>query len=64
MTDEIFLELKKSGIYKKESDMLLKLNDIFMKYVYLRSIENIETEKQNLFSQIQLNYDKLYFKNT
>lgn len=53
MTDERFIELKKLGTYKKQGDLLLKLNDIYMKYIYLRSIENIEVEKQNLFNQIK-----------
>lgn len=48
MTEEEYQELKKSGKYKKESKMLLELNDLYLKYLYLHTFNDIEAEKERL----------------
>jgi hypothetical protein len=48
MTEEKYLELKKSGVYKKESNMLLRLNELYHKYLYLHTFTDIGLEKQRL----------------
>lgn len=53
MTDDKYLELKKSGRYKKQADILLKLNDIYHKYLYLHTFTDIEKEKANLRNQLK-----------
>ena len=52
MTDEKYLELKKSGVYKKQADMLLRLSELYHKYLYLHTFTDIELEKQ----KIKLNF--------
>lgn len=48
MTEEEYQVLKKSGTYKKEAKMLLELNDLYLKYLYLYTFNNIEAEKERL----------------
>lgn len=48
ITDERYLELKKSGKYKKQSSLLLHLNELYHKYLYICQIDSIEAEKKRL----------------
>lgn len=53
MIDERYLELKKQGIYKKQANMLLALNDFYHKYLYLYTFSSIENEKERLLSKFK-----------
>jgi hypothetical protein len=53
MTDEVYLMLRESGLYNKQARMLLGLNDLYHKYLYIDSIKSIENEKKKLLNEFK-----------
>ena len=37
---------------RKQGDLLLRLNEIYHKYIYITNIDSIEKEKQRLLKQL------------
>lgn len=53
MSEEKYNELVKSGIYAKESKMLLTLNDLYHEYIYLMSFNDLDKKRSEIRSNFR-----------
>lgn len=48
MSDEEYLTLKRSGLYTKQANELIRLHEIYLKIIYLDSFDDIAAERKRL----------------